>query len=219
MRSLDQHEKKRLAEIAEEYRKRGYTVYEQPKSSELPGNLRGFRPDLMAVSEHDSVVVEVRSRANLSDEPHLAALAETVNRLPGWRFELVAAAAHRDEQRIGTSYAVPEILERVALVQRLAAEGEVEVAFIAAWAVAEAMMREAAYRADIPLPTVMPNVVLNTLVTQGIVSRDLYEKLLAAMRVRNSLAHGFAPSEDPRPHLETLVHAIEELRSYPRADA
>jgi hypothetical protein len=218
MRSFDQHEKKRLTEVAEEYRKRGYTVYEQPMSSELPGNLRGFRPDLMAVTEHDFVVVEVRTRANLSDEPRLAALAEAVNRMPGWRFELVAAT-DRDEQRIGTSYAIPEILKRLALARKLAGEGEVEVAFIAAWAATEAMMREAAYQAEISLPTVMPTVVMNSLVTQGILSRDSYQKLLAAMRVRSSLAHGFAPSEDPRSHLDNLLQVVNELQNYPRTDA
>ena len=78
-----------LQSVASRYKRNGYEVFLQPSGRALPKPLSRFRPDLVARGPHETVVVEVKSRSDLVKKPHLAQLARTVDRIPGWRFEMV----------------------------------------------------------------------------------------------------------------------------------
>jgi hypothetical protein len=217
MKHTEQLEVDRVREVAQEYRKRGYRVWERPHSSELPGNLRPFQLDIMATSEADSVVIEVRNRRSLSNDKRLAEIAEAVKQMQGWRFELVVTnPKFASEERVGINPTDVDISNRLAQVRQLIAQNFTEPAFMAAWAVTEAILRETAFRAGVELPGVLPALVLKTLRSEGILSKANYDKLDGAMRLRNSVAHGFSPIEDPLPHLRDMLEIAEELRRYRR---
>src|SRR4051812_47401927 len=81
---------RRIREIARDYMKRGYSVVFAPMPSELPVFLRRFRPDLVAKSDKESVVIEVKSTTgNASQLIEYESLAQAVSQHKGWRFELV----------------------------------------------------------------------------------------------------------------------------------
>ena len=49
-----------VAAVAESYRRRGYQVEIEPDDTGLPPFLLGFRPDLIARSASENVVIEVK---------------------------------------------------------------------------------------------------------------------------------------------------------------
>ena len=58
--------KKRQQAVAREYKKKGYEVVMEPGSSALPSFLAGFRPDLLARNENETVVIEIKPQETLS---------------------------------------------------------------------------------------------------------------------------------------------------------
>ncbi len=84
-------EHRRLLRLAREYRRDGYTVMVYPSDRDLPEVLRGCSIGLLAQGPDRVVVADVRSRPNLTlnGAADLRRLAEKVNRLPGWQFNLV----------------------------------------------------------------------------------------------------------------------------------
>src|SRR5438105_3631640 len=85
-------EKTEVERIAQDYRERGYAVTIDPSVSELPDFVHEYRPDIIARSAKESVVIEVRSVHNDSDSQRLKAMAQRVESRPGWRFVFVAPA-------------------------------------------------------------------------------------------------------------------------------
>lgn len=68
-------EQQRARAVAEDYRRRGYDVVEEPSLESLPDFLAGYQPDLIARRGKETVVVEVKSRKSLADEPQVRELA------------------------------------------------------------------------------------------------------------------------------------------------
>ena len=84
-------EHRRLLRLAREYRRAGYEVMLYPADTDLPQVLHGCSIGLVAKSNAEVVVADVRSRHNLTlnGAADLRQLAEKVKTLPGWEFNLV----------------------------------------------------------------------------------------------------------------------------------
>lgn len=82
-------ERKRLHELAREYREKGYEVTVEPSKNALPNFLSDYQPDMIARNDEESVVVEVKSRSSLAHSEYLQSLADRIKEKAGWRFELV----------------------------------------------------------------------------------------------------------------------------------
>lgn len=220
MTELEPNERRRLAQLAEEYRSKGYQVWVEPSAAELPEWLRLYRPDLVAQSADDSVVVEVRSRPSLSKDSSLSNLAAAIEKMPGWRFDLVVVSPRRRAATpLGASLRADEIRDRLSQVDRLLQQRLLDAAFVLAWATAEASMREVAAQSNIALPELAPSKVIKTLYSQGVLSKEAYDNLVAAMQIRNAIVHGFAPPEDPVQHIRNLLDVIDEIQQHRPTDA
>src|SRR4051794_33909561 len=87
--TTQENQRLHVREVAREYRKRGYEVLVGPSLDQLPTFLAPFRIDLLARNGEENVVIEVRTRASLTDTPELDAIAQILQDRPSWRFELV----------------------------------------------------------------------------------------------------------------------------------
>ena len=58
-------EKSHIQSIAEDYKKRGYSVTIAPSVNRLPNFLRKFRPDIVAEGPNESIVIEMKSSARV----------------------------------------------------------------------------------------------------------------------------------------------------------
>lgn len=81
--------------VAQKYRLLGYEVEENPDSALLPEFMRGVRPDILARSKLDNVVVEVKEGSALKGSNDIVGIARRISEHPEWRFELVVLPAEK----------------------------------------------------------------------------------------------------------------------------
>ncbi len=84
-------EHRRLLRLAREYRSAGYEVTLYPAETDLPQALQGCSIGLVAKNNAEVIVADVRSRHSLTlnGSADLRQLAEKIETLPGWEFNLV----------------------------------------------------------------------------------------------------------------------------------
>jgi Holliday junction resolvase len=68
MEAIISLERQRARMLAEEYRRKGYEVVEEPSQEQLPDFLFGYHPDLLIRKGDEAIVVEVKSRTSLAQE-------------------------------------------------------------------------------------------------------------------------------------------------------
>lgn len=183
----------RARAVAQEYRRKGHEVIEEPSPGQLPDFLSGFQPDLIILKGNETVVVEVKSRASLAKEPRIRDLAQLLESQPGWSFELVVVAE-------GDTFNPPEgtspmeredILHGIEEAERLS-ESEFSIAaLLLAWSASEATVRLLTLEEGISIERLTPSFILNRAATNGVISREDYDFLTTAMQYRNALVHGF----------------------------
>src|SRR4051812_34207834 len=83
-------ERTEVERVAREYREKGYEVQIEPAVSELPDFIREYRPDIIARSGKECVVIEVKQRVSDLDRNRLRTIAQRVESRPGWRFIVVS---------------------------------------------------------------------------------------------------------------------------------
>src|SRR5437762_608058 len=96
---------------------------------------------------------------------------------------------------------------------RALAVGVTRASFVIAWAAVEATMRAAARREGIAIDRELPLFVLKTLYSNGIISREDYDRVEHCFHVRNALVHGFAPPNFEATDVEFLLDFAKRLLS------
>lgn len=199
---------KRLYEVAQEYRAKGYRVLVGPSQRELPDFLRGFEPDLVVTSDQDNAAVTIKTRGALIGSTALSRMAAAIEQRPGWRCELVLVPSDVDrEQRLPESADVTRVDALLAQARDL---GRSSIAIVPAVAAAENAMLIALGREGLDLPSPHPSAAMKTLFAYGILSREQYEKLDGAMQIRDDIAHG-RTDVDAAPWLAILEPIVQEL--------
>ena len=89
MDSVELAQRRKARAIARRYERDGYRVTIPARGEALPGFPEGFAPDLIAESDTDRVVVQIKQSRAVRGANDIEALAEHVAGRPGWRFELV----------------------------------------------------------------------------------------------------------------------------------
>lgn len=205
--------RRRVREVAQELRESGYEVIVEPREAEVPEFLKGLEPDLIARGERDSVVVEVKSRADLKGSSRLSELTARVNAQPGWRLDLVVSNP-RDPKRLEGSepWDVADIARRMNESHVLWETGHQNAAFVLLWAATEALLRHLALRENVSVPELEPpRRLINELVARGALSRADYIPLVEASDARNQVVHGIGISEVRASILEQLDGVSERL--------
>lgn len=182
-----------IESVAEQYRRDGYEVRVRPSRAARPAFLRKYEIDMLAKKGTEHVVVEVKHRSELESEKELTYLAAEVNARPGWRFDLVVTGTNEPTEVIPEGASEPDSAQVCRLAdtaERLLSEGDMEAACLTAWAATEAALRHAARKSEIALESTKPEFVLKTLVAEGLVSREEYERLQQGMQIRNAVANG-----------------------------
>lgn len=209
-------ERRRLNAVAREYRKKGYRVFVRPIPDELPAFLHGFEPDMIALGDHESVVVEVRSKRTLTDPTqHLGKLAEAVNAQQGWRLELVVTNPRHDDANLprGVEPDVREIWGKVGTARELLDDGQTELAALVAWSAVEAAPRRVAAANDIALDYPQPEWVIRQLVIDGVLGQDDYSLLRQSLRERHLIVLGFQPEARPDDWVPRPIERTTDLLS------
>lgn len=186
-------ERNRLREIARQLELDGYIVVVEPSSEQLPDELGRFHPDLIAMGPDENLVVEIKSRATLPGSAEMMPLAQAVQAMDGWRFELVVTNP-RDpgpEPAGVRDLSLDELRDKLRHASQLATAGDFEPALLMAWAGAESALRRSVQESRQSPERQSPAYLVKRLFSDGVLSsadRRMFERALEA---RNQLAHGF----------------------------
>lgn len=199
MKKISVQDRRKIQEIADGYRSRGYEVLVEPAATDIPAFLADFHPDIIAHGPEESVVVEVKIGTRTTASERYKELAETIRQQSGWRFSLVVVDPRSDDIAPSTEQLLTreQVVERLNNGEELLHQGAKEVAFVLLWMSTEALLRHIASREGFPLERLPSSALLRELFSLGILSREGLDTTLRAFAIRNSLVHGFnAPELD-----------------------
>jgi molybdopterin-guanine dinucleotide biosynthesis protein len=200
---------KRVYQIAQEYRAQGYRVVVGPSQHELPPFLRGFDPDVIALSDADNVVVEVKRRTAVAASRTLSRMAAVIEKNQGWRLELVLIESDHYDSELMPSSATVDHIRNLAARAREAADSELGV--VLAWAAVEHAIVFAAQRSGLALPSLSATAGMKTLLAYGLLTDSAYAELRAAEKVRSDIVHRGESDADLRKWVNRIVPIAEQL--------
>ena len=200
----------KVQELVRSYKAQGFAVKTEPAAEDIPFDLGGYQPDLLAEKEGQHLIVEVKKAGVPLSVDRLQSLAEIIRQHAGWRLLLVPTDEEGPSQplsNVGELVSWQAVAERAKRADHLLQLGETDAAFLILWSAFEAMLRRHAEQVSLPIERLSTSALLNYLYSQGELSYEQFQQALAALQVRNRLAHGFEASEatqEARP-LHTLV--------------
>lgn len=199
--------------VAQKYRLLGYAVEENPEAALLPEFMRGVSPDIVARSELDNVVVEVKERPALKGSNDLVGIAQRISEHPEWRFELVVLPAKSSQARssvITTNY--DKLLEKTVLAANVHLP---EIAYIYLTNIMVGQGQNLAKRHDVKVKSKTDRELFLDLSFRGVLPEEITQECLSVLSMRNELAHNFdeavKPSDKDLKYLLQLCRHLEEL--------
>lgn len=190
----EKRERTRLLELANEYKSKGYEVFIEPEPQQRPHFLLEFQPDLIAISESDRVVIEVKSKLSLKQSNYLEILAREVEKHKGWRLEFVLTNPREQTESLDKweLLSIPELQRRLVQVQNIAEDSQqIETAMLLLWIIVEATLQHIARREAKNLEKRSPKQLVKELFSLGILTTHDYEILSQAADFRNRIVHGY----------------------------
>ena len=200
----------RVQKVGQVYRDKGYKELIKSQGDQLPDFLQAFRPDLIAHKGDEQIVVEVRTRGQISDFPQVNELAKAVKNEADWRFQLVLLGPENSLSVAGASpFTVEEIRSKIMEVALFVENGHLEAAFLMGWSLVEATLRVLAVQEGIEGETATPDYLLKQMTFEGLIARETYHDLKRAQQTRNAIAHGFKSSQLTVETVQELIDLID----------
>ena len=171
--------------IADKYKSRGYEVLIEPNSTQMPFQIPGYRPDLIATRGDEKLIIEVkRNFASLPLE-RFQEISRNISEHPGWKFVIVNLSeedSFTPDSDSGESWR--QLLVDAAAVAR---SDFPSYAMIPIWNAYEAFLRS---RASTAPEYKSAASLLNYLVSLGEISNDEFEAARRLSQLRNEVVHG-----------------------------
>lgn len=184
---------RKIRELAKDYEKKGYIVYINPKQTQLPNFLKGYEPDLIAKSDKENVLIEVKTRNDRFELKKFEKIAQEIDNRKNWRFEIVFT--NTKEKFLNEKYQNTlneiSINNRIIEIKKLITINSYEAAFLLSWATIEAVIRQKLHDEIIGLSNKTTLSVIKKMFSLGMLNQRDYRELQKANAIRNTLIHGF----------------------------
>lgn len=207
-------ESQRVAELAVEYERKGYTVTLPRNPKDTPAFLRelGYTPDLIAKTKDETLIIEVKSRETSAALSSLSAIAERINAKPGWQFVLVFTNPRTagGESPSATPDKVLALLEK-SRAMSFKSQPHAEAAFLFAWVALEAALLESPQKASTGRSSTTPWTLIRNAAMNGILAREDAQALERLFRTRNAILHAADEVSLTQADVENLHRIAQEL--------
>jgi REase_AHJR-like len=212
----------RLNQVADRYRAQGYKVVVQPGPDDLPNFAKDFKVEFIAKRDDGCVLVSAKkSLSDLEADRELPRYAESTEKEPGWRFDLILLGSDSQpmpEQREAKEPSEEDIRRALEDVQRMLQAGFVQQALIAAWAVLEtAMRRRLQANGEQAGWGSSPRTLLNELYSGGVLEGRVFRDLEGLFQARSAFVHGFTTPVIEISSVQFLVETARMLLDESRA--
>lgn len=196
--------------VARRYKSLGYDVVEHPTADQLPNFMQDVTPDLVARSDVDNVVIEVKRHAALKGSNDLINLADRVSGHPNWRFELVVLKDSESDQAKNSEISFDDVIDKIRLAGSIKLFG---LAYVYLTGILIRYVYELARIYDVKIVQKTDQTLLEELGFKGILPQEVLESSLAALSTRNSVIHisgdtASVSEED----VEALVRLCDRMR-------
>lgn len=207
-------EEKKIKELVNDYTKKGYTVFSNPKLHDVPDFLKNFSPDIIAISNDDKVIIEVKSKATLPNSKELENMANLIKQQVGWRFELVITNSKNIEAEDREELSLNEVTNMLNEAEKLLEANYLKASFITVWSVLETVIRSTLKSEKVKSWNYSVLQSIKNLYTFGLVSKEEYDFLQSQFKIRNLVVHGFqSPSIDSQ-NIISLIKLIKNIQNY-----
>lgn len=216
-----ERERKKIAEVAREYTQKGYKVSVLPRGSKVPAFLRelSFSPDLLAISDKESYVIEVSSRDTAEQLKELSLIVDAIEKRRGWNFVLVMTNPRRP--RVAPSpprvpnldeleYAYKKVLE-LTKISTQNSEDFSHAVLLSAWSIVEGALRMYLDTGKSKVRSRTPSSIVRDAVMMGFLDQAEGEFLTSVSRLRNEIAHGAVSTKVNKVLINKLVNICGAL--------
>jgi hypothetical protein len=185
-----------VGEMRSRYEREGFTVRAPRSGQELEAALRTLGVELIASSDDRRVAVLIAKPTSISEaRRNLDSINKLLDGRPGWRLDVVLENVANDVTPAGDPWSADTIRHKLAFADRLSHDGKWDEALILGWAVFEAVIRAAAARLQIHIPSdVTGQALLKQAVYAGFIAEGDEAVCTRILAERNRAAHGLAVS-------------------------
>lgn len=200
--------------ITKRYEELGYTVTTEPPLSAIPFDLKGYKPDLLAVKAGEKLLIDVKApRARIDQDLYLR-VGQEVQQHPGWKFLLATVSA---DEMIGSVAATApmatpgSIKDRLEKLDQLLETADVaSIVFPTLWN-AYAMTLRLLLREDGNLLEGLTDLsIVNRAYTDGVLSNSEYENSKRLLQLRDAAAQT-VDEVATKADCDALRHLVDEL--------
>lgn len=203
----------KVKEVYSRYREAGYEVIVDPLHAQIPFDLAGYQPDLVATKENQGIIVEVMLSSSRTWREKLQEAVEKVRKQDNWRFVLVTADDSLPDALPGIA---PDFLswqgvsQQLDRADRLQSLGETDAAYFTLWIAFEYMMRLRVQEILPLLDRLSPEILIRQLDDCGELSVEQYNLALACRETHHLVVHGF-PVNDLAARFDRLRELVQDL--------
>lgn len=182
-----------IGQLKRKYTLMGYDFIEQPNEEQIPDFLSNALPDAIAKKGSEGIVFEVLL-AGKSEKNSATAnfLAREIPKHPGWKFELIVLDGSSVDDDANYDLGANDFKRELERVAKLVEGGDYKLAVVAGWALLESLKRFLTSNSkDKSVKRYKPSVVVEALVSEGLINDEEGENLRNIAYIRNKLVHGF----------------------------
>jgi uncharacterized protein YutE (UPF0331/DUF86 family) len=151
--------------------------------------LKKYSPDALALSEKESIVIEVKLRQSNQGDKQLSQIAQIVGEQPGWKLRVVCAGNVDSSDGFGKP-PKESLQSEFSEIDQLIEKGSLRAAMVLAWAGLEAAARTLPLADSNANRAVSPRQLVDWLTFAGFIDQDKSRRLRKLVNVRNAVVHG-----------------------------
>ena len=185
----------------------GYEVFVNPRPPLLPGFLRGFSPDAIAIRDDKKLLLEIVGEASRSSD-QLERLQRIMKDQPDWELRVVLVSPVSSPESLMVQ-SPDAIIKRIAEMHELIDHGSSGAAFLLGWAVFEAAARSLMPEQFRKPQT--PGRLVELLAGTGYLTPSEADKLRELAKIRNALIHGELGVQLAQQDVRELIAALQTL--------
>ena len=198
--------------IVRKYKLLGYEVLENPESDFLPEFMHGVRPDIVAQSKSDNVVIEVKKSSSLKGSNDLVRIAERISNHPEWRFELVVLDEDEQTRIANPATIYDSLLKKFQIATSTHLSG---MAYTYLTYILVMIAHDLARKYSIKFKDRTDENLFTDLGFRGVLPASLTQECLSVLSARNNLIHMLEEGGDPsEADLRHLLQLCEQMKAF-----
>ena len=191
----------RIESTAQELLANGYKVSIEPLVADLPFELGGYRPNLIATKDAEGIVLEIQTTLNRLSVDRFQDISERVATHHGWRFLLITLDDTSEQILPSSGNELPswhELNTRLVTLNMLIEDLLFEPAILYLWSILEAAFRKRSIAQNLPISRFPTKQLLNHTFSSGEISISEFDLFKTSLEIRDKISHGTIVSIDPK---------------------